>query len=305
MKTFPDASPSIMRVRKEECEMRKRLVYRADDVGYTEAFDLGIYQAFDQGIASSADVMFDSPHTVQALLWLKDHPWISIGWHRHLWESPVLGKDVPSMVDEEGRFKWRHRKQYLMNEVTYDDAYREFMAEAELCRSIVGHYPDSASCRMEEDCNDLERAYRDVLNELNIPHNFWYDSPRNPGDPKYEHLHFRQWDGENFVGDPSDTYDLKNFDRYDPYGKMTAVVWENDDQIWRIGGHPGFVDDHIMKESSCNLHSCKELDACKRMRQWVIDHKIELINQRDVFNGTNEFQDHLKEINSPLWIGNM
>ncbi|MBE6103920.1 MAG: ChbG/HpnK family deacetylase [Erysipelotrichaceae bacterium] len=285
--------------------MRKRLVYRADDVGYTEAFDLGIYKAFDEGIATSADVMFDSPHTVQALLWLKEHPWISIGWHRHLWESPVLGKDVPSMVDEEGRFKWRHRKQYLMNEVTYDDAYREFMAEAELCRTILGHYPDSATFRMEEEVNELERAYRDVVTELGIPANFWYDSPRNPGDPRYEHLHFRQWGGEKFVGGPSDTYKLENFHLYDPYGKMTTVEWTDDSQIWRIGGHPGYCDDHIMAESSCNLHRCKELAACIKMKEWVIANKIELINQRDVLNGTSEFQDHLKEINSPLWVGNM
>ena len=86
MKTCPDASPSIMRVRKEECEMRKRLVYRADDVGYTEAFDLGIYQAFDQGIASSADVMFDSPHTVQASVMAERS---SLDFHRLA--PPTLG----------------------------------------------------------------------------------------------------------------------------------------------------------------------------------------------------------------------
>ena len=285
--------------------MRKRLVYRADDVGYTEAFDLGIYEAFEKGIATSADVMFDSPHTVQALLWLKERPWISIGWHRHLWESPILGKEVPTMIDEEGRFKWRHRKQYLMNEVSYDDAYREFKAEAELCKLILGHYPDSASYRMEEDVNDLERAYRDVVEELKIPANFWYDSPRNPGDPKWEHLQFRQWGGENFVGGPSAQYELKNFAQYDPYAKQSSVVWENEDQIWRIGAHPGFCDMHIMQESSCNLHRCKEHEACLKLVDWVIENKIELINQRDVVNGSNEFQDHLKEIDSPLWIGNM
>ena len=107
--------------------MRKRLVFRADDVGYTETFDLGAYEAFEKGYATSADVMLDSPHTVEALKWLRERPWISIGWHRHLWESPILGKDeIPHMVDDEGRFVWRHRKQYLMNEVPYEEAYKEF-----------------------------------------------------------------------------------------------------------------------------------------------------------------------------------
>ena len=284
--------------------MRKRLVYRADDVGYTEAFDLGIYKAFEEGIATSADVMLDSPHTVEALKWLKDRPWISIGWHRHLWESPVLPpEEVPSLVDEEGRFKWRHRKGYLMNEATYDDAYREFKAEAELCKLITGRYPDAASSWGKD--NELEKAYNDLIEELQIPKNFWYDSPRQQGDPKYEHLHYRQWGGENFVGGPSRSFELAHFDEYDPYTKNTSVVWENEDQIWRVGGHPGYCDDHIMAESSCNIHRCKDLEACLKMKQWVIDNKIELINQRDVFYGTSEFHNHLKELNSPLWIGNM
>ena len=55
--------------------MRKRLVFRVDDVGYTPAYDMGAFKAFECGIASSADVMFDSPDTVAALNWLKDKPW--------------------------------------------------------------------------------------------------------------------------------------------------------------------------------------------------------------------------------------
>ena len=49
----------------------KRLVYRADDIGYTLAFDLGAFKGMDEGIITSADVMLDSPHTEEALLWLK------------------------------------------------------------------------------------------------------------------------------------------------------------------------------------------------------------------------------------------
>ena len=44
--------------------MRKRLVFRVDDLGYTPAYDMGAYRAFDCGVASSADVMFDSPDTI-------------------------------------------------------------------------------------------------------------------------------------------------------------------------------------------------------------------------------------------------
>ena len=119
--------------------MRKRLVFRVDDVGYTPAYDMGAFKAFECGIASSADVMFDSPDTVAALNWLKDKPWLSIGWHRHLWESPVLPpEEVPSLVNEKGRFKWGHRHPELMQEATYEETYQEFNAQMELCYCILG-----------------------------------------------------------------------------------------------------------------------------------------------------------------------
>ena len=40
-------------------------------------------------------------------------------------------------------------------------------------------------------------------------------------------------------------------------------------------------------------------------KNWIIENHVELINFRDALYGTNELQDHLKAINSPLWIGNM
>lgn len=76
---------------------------------------------------------------------------------------------------------------------------------------------------------------------------------------------------------------------------MTTTSW-----------HPGYCDEHIMVESSCNLHRCKELEAAvsPELKRWVTENKIELVNQRDVLYGTSEFQDHLKAVGSPLWIGN-
>lgn len=289
--------------------MRKRLVYRADDIGYTLAFDLGIYRAFEEGIATSADVMFDSQHTVEALKWLKERPWISIGWHRHLWGWPVAGaENVPSMVNEQGKFKWRF-DQSLQNTVTYDDAYREFEAELALVKDVYGRYPDSAYVRPQT--NELERAYKDILEKYDIPRNFWTDSPKSAAqtDEKYKSLHFNAWNDKKNpdarLVDKHIRYDLADFKNFDPLARIKQVEWESEDEIWRVGGHPGYVDDYILSESTHNIHRPKELQACIAAKEWVIENKVELISQRDVFYGTNEFQDHLKEINSPLWIGNM
>ncbi len=287
--------------------MRKRLVFRVDDVGYTPCYDMGVKKAFEEGIGSSADVMLDSPDTVEALKWLKERPWISVGWHRHLWESPVLpASEVVSLVDEEGRFKWRHRKTFLMAEATYEDAYKEFDAEVQLCYSILGKYPDVASLRKND--IPLERAYKDILDKYAIPYGVYSTTPDHrfyqQADEKYQHLNYIS---VNIQPDPKIGFDLAYFKEYDPLSKMMSLKWTEKQEAYFYGWHPGYCDDHIMAESTCNLHRCKELEACcsQKLKQWIIDEKIELCNQRDIIYGTSEFQDHLKEINSPLWIGNM
>ena len=284
--------------------MWKRLIFRVDDLGYTPAYDMGAYKAFEAGIGSSADVMLDSPDTVGALTWLKDKPWLSVGWHRHLWESPVLPpEEVPSMVDEEGRFKWRHRHQELMAEVPYEEAYKEFMAEAALCKSILGRYPDIATDR--GDAIPLEKAFIDVLEKCGIVYGHFSSVPGHRMNKvcreKYKDLKIFSAGIQTGKG-----FDLQYFQEYDPLKTMMSLQWTEAEEVYFYGWHPGYCDDHIMAESTCNIHRCKELQAAtsRELRNWIIENKIELVNQRDVLYGTSEFQDHLRDIGSPLWAGN-
>lgn len=284
--------------------MRKRLVFRIDDIGYTPAYDMGAFKVFECGIGSSADVMFDSPDTIKALEYLKDKPWLSIGWHRHLWETPVLkAEEVPSLVNEEGRFKWGHRRMDLMKEATYEDAYKEFDAEMQLCYSILGKYPDVAMSHTPD--IPLEKAFRDILEKYSIPYNIFSSAKdhrhQTACDPKYKDLHYYS---SGLATNSS--YKLEDFKDYNPLEKMMALKWSEEEEIFMYGWHPGYCDDHIMKESTCNIHRCKELEAAtsEEFKNWIIENQIELMNQRDVLYGTSEFQDHLKAINSPLWVGN-
>ncbi len=287
--------------------MRKRLIYRCDDIGYTQTYDLGIFTVIDDNIGSAADVMFDAMHVREALKEIKKRPWLSVGWHRHLWESPVLlPEEVPSMVDEEGRFKWRHNRKTCGLGVTYEDAYKEFKAEMDLCYSILGRYPDVAPGDPMSEL-PMEKAYMDVLKECNIVSNYFtladdfHGERKNYIDPQYEHLNIVSASIRTGRG-----YQMEYFDLYNPIEALTRLEWTEKEEIYFYGWHPGFVDDHILKESSCNIHRVKEniQSRSEEYKNWIISNRIELINFRDALYGTNEFQDHLKEVDSPLWIGN-
>ena len=288
--------------------MNKRIVFRGADVGYTEAFDLGVFKGVDEGVISCLDVMLDCPHTKQALEWIKERPWISFGWHRHLWESPVCKpEEVPSLVDGEGRFKWRHARPELMREATYEDAYKEFEAELKLCYEITGRYPDSANPRKKD--IPLEKAFKDICDRYHIPQNVFHDK-KYDCDPDYISLdyHMRSinplTDDEN--SERKDQFDLSLVEDYDPCKIIMNTKLEEADN-WLISCHPGYLDDHILAESRCNIHRVKELSAYldNRLKKWIIKNRLEISNQRDILYGSKEYQDHLRQINSPLWLGNM
>ena len=293
--------------------MRKRLIFRGDDVGYTKTYNDGIFKGIDEGIITDAEYMLDSPGTIDALQRLKERPWISVGWHRHLWNYPVLPKEeVPSLVDEEGRFKWRHKQPGRMVEATYEDCYKEFMAEAELSYQILGRYPDTATIRNSD--LPLEKAFADVVKELHIVHNI---ETFRPGSFKAEHqkgepipCSMKLFNGQiidetyNNWHDKCD-FDLKTYSEYKPEEYTFRHHWESEDEIiYGGGGHPGYLDDFILSESRSNIYRVRELQAClsKEVRQWIIDNQIELINVRDALYGTNEYQMHLKNIGSDLYM---
>ena len=293
--------------------MRKRLVYRCDDVGYTEAFDMGAFKVLDEGIGTAADVMFDNRHAREALLMLKERPWISVGWHRHLWGRPVAGpENVPSMVNEEGNFKWR-KDPKLITIATYEDAYREFEAELAFVKETLGRYPDTVQPLPDSDI-PLEKAFYDIcvkydLNRFFVPEGGTLEEPKIPVDEKWKHLNFHLWyEAYNHHGiEKHKRFDLACFHEDNTLEKLMKIEWKQDGEVIRCGGHPGYLDDIILKESTCNIHRVNDVCIATSpvLKQWIIDNHIELVCQTDVLYGENKYQDHLRDINSPLWIGNM
>ena len=61
---------------------RQRLVIvNADDLGMSEEVDRGIFDALDRGIVTSASVMVDGPHAVEAVRLAKRRSDVSLGIH--------------------------------------------------------------------------------------------------------------------------------------------------------------------------------------------------------------------------------
>ena len=280
-----------------------KLIVRADDVGYTVIHNEGTFRTLEHGITTSCDLMLDTPGFADACRRLRDYPWISIGWHTHFGGRPVLSaSEVPSMVDEAGRFKWR-KDRTLMQTVDYDEAVRECRVQLERCRDLLGRIPDTWS--MGGFHNPLNKAIETVCDEYGIAHDFLQGIGYNGKKIvcKEEYLDKRLY--EITLKDSSYIKSLKveDFPFYHPAEAMMAMPVE-EDKIAMFSRHPGFLDDYVLAESSCTLPRVKDVEALcdERVIQWIIDNRIELVNHRDALYGTNEYQEHLKETGSPLYL---
>lgn len=288
----------------------KKLIMRADDVGYTPAYNLGTFDAIDKGVITTADVMFDVPGTQEALEALKERPWISIGWHPHFWGKPILNpSEVPSMVNEEGKFKYRH-DQGLKKTSKFDEVYKESKAQMALCYSILGRFPDTTW--IKDDGSEFEAARKQICDEYGIVYNF-ADKPDREGNlvPALD-----KWQSLNIYmpNQPATVYKTCYAENYSDRMAYNPVKYFTDDEDGLLAHetvltawHPGYLDSYIMNESS--LHEGRPMDAAAMMdpdlKKWIIANKIELVNHRDAIFGTHEYQNHLAAIDSPLYIGNM
>jgi chitin disaccharide deacetylase len=287
-----------------------KMIIRADDVGYTNVTNLGTFEAIERGVVTSADVMLDTPGTQEALERLKEFPWISVGWHTHFWGAPVLAPgEVPSLVEKAtGRFKQNIRSS---NEVAFEEVLLECCAEINRCIRIFGRAPDTA----EYMDSTFGQACRQVCDEYGIAYDFARrDNRQVRVSEKWAHRKI-------LIADPGPAYadvltdSIVEFEKYDPVKYYTEdrghLLDHSEDEIVEQSWHPGYLDpysyhhgDYGKNARYFTLARIVDVEAlCSdRLRDWIKQKKIELVNFRDALYGTREYQNHLRLTGSDLAV---
>ena len=180
------------------------MIIRADDVGYTNVCNVGAFETIEHGVVTSADVMLDTPGTVDALERLKAFPWISVGWHAHFWGSPVLDpKQVPSLViKENGRIRFR-KDLRSANDVVFEEALMECRAQIDLCFKILGRAPDTGSGGGD---SPFGRAMSQICEEYDIVSNFARRQSFDNGVMKFSEVSEKWASRKIFTLDPGPAY---------------------------------------------------------------------------------------------------
>ena len=155
------------------------MVVRADDVGMSKVCNIGTFEAIENGVVTAADVMLDSPGTEDALERLKAYPWISFGWHMHMWGASVSDpKKVPSLIEKDGQFAGRFRTDLgQATDVIFDEALLELRAQLNRSLKILGRVPDTGGNANSK--SPWGRAARQVFDEHGLAYNFSSSAPNN------------------------------------------------------------------------------------------------------------------------------
>lgn len=312
--------------------MGRKIVVRADDVGYSDVYDLGVFDAIDHGVVTAVDVMLDSPAADRSLERLRKYPWLSVGWHLHFWNEPRLGAGkVPSLVGSNGRFRKDLRTAMDASE---EELYAELSWEVENCIRCLGRAPDTGESIFPDMKYPFDRAMRRVCEEFHIPYNYSRRVTGNPDgsftisdeagsrDKLFQEPCDQRWlDAQLYMANPVCTApetlcdSLREFSAtYDPvkfYTEDRCHLFDlPENATLGNGWHPGYLDREVYYGGDIDspihinfmLSRIVDIEALcsQRMKDWIRENHIVLVNFRDALYGTNDYQTHLRDIGSNL-----
>ena len=299
--------------------MGRKMVIRADDVGYTLVNNIGAFETLENGVCTAADVMLDCPGTEDALARLRAMPWISVGWHAHFWGSPVLPPErVPSLYDSAtGHFR---RDILRAEDLDHDELVSEMYAQMERCEHVLGRVPDTAGDF--EPTTPFMRAQIEVCDALHIPHNFV--TKENPDGMIYPDARYRgagifTLNARVAYADAMTDSIAAQEAEYDPYlyyAEDRGGIMRRYEEGYRVvtqSWHPGYVDYYMYQlgdqgpnRSKFTVIRAKDVEALTsgRMKAWIRENGIELVSFTDALYGTNHYQNHLRFAHSDLYLGN-
>lgn len=304
----------------------QKLIIRADDVGYTDVCNIGTFEALEKGYATSADIMLESPGTVDALKRLKELPWISVGWHTHFWGSCVSDPEKVRTLLIPGTNRFRHDLRSAQD-VDYDEAVYECCTQVDRCIDILGRAPDVGVDMLHTpwggEPGPFGKALTAVSKKYGMAVNYGSRLHRDPETNVITHGPVdERFKDKLFIADNWNLGGLELqetfrgvHDRYDGVDWLlmdTMKIHELPEGAALMHGfHPGYVDYYVAHLGDygpmaplVTLTRAYDVEALcsQRLHDWILENNIELCNIRDALYGTHEYQNHLRAIGSDLCV---
>lgn len=248
----------------------KRILVRADDLGFSEGINYGIEKTVKEGIIKSVGVMTNMPATIHGLNLLKGCD-VCLGLHTNICVGKPL-KDpnlIPSICDEKGNLKssktYRTAKEDF---VVLDEVILEIEAQYQRFVELTGqkpHYFEGHAVMSDNFCKGMEIVA--------ARHNCDYLPFSFTGPTKFRNTTlYASMDSMKPNYDPFESLKKSALKDYGENGMCMFVC------------HPGYLDAYIMKVSSLLQPRPLEVEmACSlETIDWLKENNIEVVTYDDL-----------------------
>ncbi len=253
----------------------KKLVIRADDIGYSEAVNYGIMKSVKDGLVRSAGLMPNMPYAAHGLKLLADFN-VSIGQHTNVClNKPCADSSlIPSLLQENGEFKSsrQYREAFQKGEefVVTEEAVIEIEAQYRRFKELTGKEPAYFEAHAVMSRN-LFAALRIVSEKYHLP------------------LQEMRFDGQptEFNKRPVFVLPMGSMSAdYDPYEWLKRAVAEmaREDMPNIAVFHPGYLDAYLLEHSTLTINRTKETAMLcdPAVREWLQSQEVELVTYDDI-----------------------
>lgn len=248
----------------------KKLLIRADDLGYSEGINYGIAKSVQEGIVGSVGVMTNMPAVVHGLRLLEDTT-VCFGQHTNICIGKPLTDPtlIPSITNANGEFK--SSKEYRQaNEdfVVLEEVVLEIEAQYKKFVELTGEPPRYFEGHAIASTNFF-KGLEIVAEKYGLKYSpFSIDKPSVKINKKTVYV---RMDGMH--------------PNYIPFESLKKAV-ENtiDDGYGMFITHPGYLDDYILKNSSLTTPRPLEVAmVCdSNTKKWIEESNVELITYDDL-----------------------
>lgn len=240
-----------------------KIIFRADDLGFSEGVNCGIYRSIVSGAITCTGLMPNMPQAAAGYEMVKDTG-VEVGQHTNICVGRPLTDParIPSLVQPDGTFctsrEIRARKE---DTIVLEEVELEIQAQLDRFREITGRDP----AYFEGHAVMSPNFFRG-LQKVAARNGLLYCDPVNP-----------QW-AEKYGIQCSAFYHLDENGLYDP----GAFIFGDEAQLKGkecavLVFHPGYLDQYILDHSSYTLIRPMETAflCSDALRQWMAENRVQ------------------------------
>lgn len=257
--------------------MKRKLLLRADDLGYSEAVNYGIEKSVKEGLINNVGIMLNMQATEHGYKLLKDEN-IAFGQHTNICVGRPLAKpqDIPSLVEKDGSFKSSSKYRNAESDfVVFEEAMIEIEAQYQHFLHLFNRKPDYF-----EGHAIASKMFLKALEYFAEENNLKYSGIPEGKDPSNTIAN----DVSIVIGDTKVYMTMESMSKdYSPWGTLKKMVANaHTDGVDMMVCHPGYLDDFILKHSSLLIPRTQEVVMLvdKRVKAFLDKRGMECVDYR-------------------------